>query len=486
MPIERTPVTAVSEVASAGEHFPFGVEYQASLLKLLAQDGSFASAVMPYLQPSYFENEVYGWAFSRMQEYRQQYENVPSLRLVCEYTRSLDVRAREFFRLTLERVLEADLSAEHWLRDTVIDFIKRHMFVMAFHESRAFFNSGNVESSYRSMYQAMDKIFHTQWETIDRSFFFEELPQRMSQRMGADAYADAVPTGIPELDNILAGGLRKGEMGVWIAYPKRGKSTLLVNHGAQAVRRGDFKVLHYVLEGSRKMVENRYDAVFAQEEYSRIKDGSLSLESWQRLQYEYQSYRAKLIIRGLTERWTYSVADLQEEIRELKQRYDWQPDALVVDYGDLLRARESHLHTEVEVQRAAFRDLKTLANRGYALWTASQAQRPKEDLETSTEVLQSRKIADCYDKVRVADFLGTINQTQEERQAKQARLFAELYRDNQAGQVILVYADFARMTIASAGAFSGNLPIGAVAGVAPVVPLGYVRPPNPIQQRAPI
>jgi replicative DNA helicase len=304
--------------------------------------------------------------------------------------------------------------------------------------------------------------------------------------MGADSFTDAVPTGIPELDHILGGGLRKGEMGVWIAYPKRGKSTLLVNHGAQAVRRGDFKVLHYVLEGSRKMVENRYDSVFAQEEYSRIKDGSLTTESWQRLQYEYQSYRQKLIIRGLTERWTYSVADLQEEMRELKQRYNWVPDALVVDYGDLLRARESHLHTEVEVQRSAFRDLKTLANRGYALWTASQAQRPKEDLETSTEILQSRKIADCYDKIRVADFLGTINQTQEERQSKQARLFAELYRDNAAGQVILVYADFARMTIASAGAFSGNLPIGAVAGVAPVVPLGYVKPLNPSQLRAPI
>ena len=486
MPIERTPVTATAGVPAVGDHFPFGVDYQASLLKLLTQDGSFASAVMPHLHPGYFENEVCGWAFARMQEYRARYESMPTLRLLCEYTRSLDARAREFFRLTLERVMEADLSAEGWLRDTVIDFVKRHMFVNAFHESKAFFNAGNVDQSYKAMYQAMDQIFHTQWETIDRSFFFEELPQRMAHRMGADSFTDAVPTGIPELDHILGGGLRKGEMGVWIAYPKRGKSTLLVNHGAQAVRRGDFKVLHYVLEGSRKMVENRYDSVFAQEEYSRIKDGSLTTESWQRLQYEYQSYRQKLIIRGLTERWTYSVADLQEEMRELKQRYNWVPDALVVDYGDLLRAREGHLHTEVEVQRSAFRDLKTLANRGYALWTASQAQRPKEDLETSTEILQSRKIADCYDKIRVADFLGTINQTQEERQSKQARLFAELYRDNAAGQVILVYADFARMTIASAGAFSGNLPIGAVAGVAPVVPLGYVKPLNPSQLRAPI
>lgn len=441
---------------------------------------------MPHLKPGFFENEVHGWAFQRMEEYRVRYEGVPPMRLVIEQTRSLDLRAREFFRLTLERVLEADLSAERWLRDTVTDFIKRHLFVAAFHESRNFFNTGNVAQSYEVMYRAMDRIFHTQWESVDRSFFFEELPQRMAVRMGSDLHSDAVPTGIPELDHVLGGGLKKGELGIWVAYPKRGKSTMLVNLGAQAVRRADARVLHYVLEGSRKMVENRYDAVFAQEEYSRIKDGSLSTEAWQRLQYEYQAYRSKLVIRGLTERWTYSVADLQEEIRELKHRFGWVPDQLVVDYGDLLRAREEHLRTETEVQRAAFRDLKTLANRGYSLWSASQAQRPKDDIEVSTEVLQARKVADCYDKVRVADFLGSINQTQEEREAKQARLFAELYRDNAAGTLILVYADFKKMTIASAHAFGSMAPVGAVAGATPVVPLGYVPPVTPIQMRAPL
>lgn len=485
MPVERTPVPA-STAPAVGDRFPFGVDYQAALLKILAQDGSFASAVMPHLKPEFFENEVYGWAFARMQEYRVKYESVPSLRLVCEQTRALDTRAREFFRLTLERVLEADLSAEAWLRDTVIDFVKRHLFVAAFHESKAFFNAGNVVKSYDSMYQAMDRIFHTQWETVDRCFFFEELPQRMTYRLGSDAHADAMPTGIPELDHVLSGGLKKGELGIWVAYPKRGKSTMLVNLGAQGVRRANMRVLHFVLEGSRKMVENRYDSVFAQEEYWRIKDGSLSTESWQRLQYEYQVYRSKLVIRGLTERWTYSVADLQEEIRELKQRYNWDPDALVVDYGDLLRAREENMRSETEVQRAAFRDLKTLANRGYVLWSASQAQRPKDDIDVSPEILQARRVADCYDKIRVADFIGSINQTQEEREARQARLYAELYRDNAAGQVILVYADFAKMTIASAAAFGSMTPVGAVAGVSPVVPLGYVKPVTPTQMRAPI
>ena len=92
--------------------------------------------------------------------------------------------------------------------------------------------------------------------------------------------------------------------------------------------------------------------------------------------------------------------------------------------------------------------------------------------------MQSRKIADAYAKVRVADFLGTLNQTREERQRHQMRLLAEMYRDNEAGRVILVKADFNKMTISAIRDGSGVLP-------SPVtnIPLGYTVPQ---QRKAPI
>jgi hypothetical protein len=242
---------------------------------------------------------------------------------------------------------------------------------------------------------------------------------------------------------------------------------LLVNHGVQAVRRGDHRVLHAVFEGSRALVANRYDTVFAQAEYRKVKTGNIDQTVFERLQYDYSMYVGRLILRGFTEHWTYSAADIFDEIKELKRVYGWEPDAVIVDYGDLLRGRGTGFRSEFEHQQAAFRDLKSLANRGYAVWTATQAQRPTRDIEADVNVLTSRNVADCYAKIRVADYIGSINQTAEERQKCQMRLHAEMCRDSEAGKTFLVHADFARMTIQSV---RGQ---GDPAEVNQSIPLGY-------------
>ena len=49
----------------------------------------------------------------------------------------------------------------------------------------------------------------------------------------------------------------KGEVGNWLAYPKIGKTTMLIQHGRAATSIGWKKVYHAVFEGSRDLVENR-------------------------------------------------------------------------------------------------------------------------------------------------------------------------------------------------------------------------------------
>jgi len=458
--------------------FPFGVEFQKSLIKLLTRDVGFSSAAIKYLKDSFFENDVLSWAFRFIERYNEKYNAIPSLPLLLDETRNLDPTMREYFQLTLETVVESSLVEEQWLKDKVLDFIKRNIFVDGFRETKELYNQGKVDEAYDFMAVMMDSIYNTAWSPPDREFFFEDFNQRTSLRLAHDAYSDTMPTGIHELDNVLGGGLSLGEMGIWVAYPKRGKSTILVNHGVQAVRRANRNVLHVVLEGSRKMVANRYDTVFAQEEYNTVKYGSFSEETYKRMAFDYQMYSNRLVLRGFTERWDYSAMDIHEEMKELKRLYDWDPELIIVDYGDLLRGRGKGYKNETDMQRAAFRDLKSLANRGYALWTASQARRPDKDIDSTPEILNSRKIAECFDKVRVADFIGSINQTAEERQANQMRLYAELYRDNEAGKVFLVKSDFSRMTIE--GIRDAGEVVHPSSTELVATPLGYSRQTKPV------
>lgn len=425
--------------------FPFGVDFQKSLLLLITKDSNFASLVLKYLKAEYFENEVLAWSYEYIVKYKDKYNAVPNLLVLLEESKNLPLGTRELYQITLEGVRESNLSSEEWIKDQTLDFIKRNIFVDSMRTATTQYNEGSITESYDTMREAMDNVSQTVWEETDREWFFENVNQRMADRLSNDPMYEAIATGIPELDKVLGGGLSIGEVGLWIAFSKRGKTTILTNHGTQAVRRGLKNTLHVVLEGSRQLVANRYDTIFAQEDYSLVKTGQLTNEAYQRIIKEYQMLKRRLVIRGFTERWDYTIEDIWHELKELKRIHDWVPSLIVLDYGDLLNGRGKYGSEEAK-QRAAYQDIKSLAGKGFGIWTAAQAQRPKIDVETDATPLSYKNVADCYAKIQKVDFIGSINQTAEERNIKQARLFAELYRDNEANLIIPVHADFSKMT----------------------------------------
>lgn len=446
-PVDRHPVGQPVNIDAVPGRFPFGTEFQASLFRLLLEDGAFAHAVQEYLEPAYFEAEPLAWAWATCQRYREQYGAMPSLRMLLEQTRALDSRIAPLYTATLLTVGQASLKDEAWLRDQVLEFVRRNVFVRAFRESKDLYNAGKVAEAYDHMMEQMDRIRTTTLEQVDREWVCANLPARQSYRLGADGRGDTITTGLRWLDKILEGGLHLGELGIWIAAPKSGKTTMLVQHGVAGVRSAFKNVLHCVFEGSRRQVVNRYDAAFSEELYAQVKVGDIHDRKYAELLAEYQVLSQKLVVRAFTERWDYSVVDVHEEIRALKREHGWEPQLVIIDYGDLLRGREKHYNSETEKQRAAFRDIKSLANRGYAVWSATQSQRPKPGEENKPGWIRSQNVADCYDKIRVSDFGGSINHTLEERTLKIARLLAEYYRDSEAEQTTVVRADFARMLI---------------------------------------
>jgi hypothetical protein len=282
----------------------------------------------------------------------------------------------------------------------------------------------------------------------DRSFFFEQFDAREFERQTRDRSKTVIPTGFPTLDKILGGGLAIGRFGLWLAHTKGGKSTTLVQHGAAGCIAGA-NVLHMVYEGSRKESEARYDGRFAKFSYNAIDSGNTPRDVAARMREEYAKLQGRLVIRGFTtaeeNSWACSAESIFQELHELKEVYDWDPQLIVVDYADLLTGRDKFYRTENDRQRAAYRDLKTLVNSGYAMWTASQTQRPPEGYELKPEIIRSRQSADNYDKIRVADFVGSINATDLEKEHKVARLYAELARGAAADHIWTVRADFEKM-----------------------------------------
>jgi len=429
------------------EKLKFDDEYQRGLLRLLCEDGHFANEVEPHLEATYFQNDVVSWAWGFAKKFREKYGALPSLHTIRQEVYTLDAKIQPLYHAMLEQVTQTPLRDSQYMRDTVLEFVKRNILVSAFQETRALYNAGKIEECFDHLAARIDKIRTTVWEPDDSTWLCDDLPSRHVRRMCDDYNSNTITTGLEFLDHVLGGGLSKGELGAWIAYAKVGKSTMLINHGLAAVRLQMAKVAHFVFEGSRRQVEDRYEAGFTGELYRVIRQSGLSSEAYQRAHNEYQYLRDRLFIKAFTDRWDYSVLDIHEALMELERRYGWKPDLVIVDYGDLLTGRDQRYNSETEKQKAAWRDLKSLANRGYAVWSAAQARRPEKGAEDRPHWLYSREIADCYEKVRVCDFLGSLNATNIERSQKVLRVLAELYRDNSANVMRVVRADFDRMLI---------------------------------------
>lgn len=460
--------------------FPFDVTFQMTLIRLLVEDDGFSTTMGRHVKPFYFENQVLAWAWSYCQRYEEQYGSTPGFHVILHQVGQMDPGLQPMYAATIDQCRQANLQDIQWLKDNVLDFVKRNIFVRTFHECRQLYNTGHTDKCYDTMMEQMEELHRTTWEMRDRSFFYGDLDMRNQTRQSHDIEEDSIPTGFPWLDHILDGGLSKGEVGNWLAYPKKGKTTMLIQHGRAATSIGWRKAFHAVLEGSRQLVENRYDASYMDEFYNRVKRGNIDAQKYESARRQYELMRTLLVVEGFTDRWDYTIKDIYASLKELRIAHGWVPDLIVIDYGDLLNGRHAPYKSGLENGTDAFRDIKSLANRGYGIWTASQAQRPEKGQEDKAHLLRTRQIAGVYEKVRICDFLGTLNQDPAEKRKGVMRLYAEMYRDNEADQVLPVAADLAKMMIKQQeGLQSPSEPD------APVDPKrGYG--PGPRQRKAPV
>ena len=443
--------------------FPFDSEFQRKIVKLSLMDDGFCSQALKHLEPAMFESDALQWAWQVIQRERRD-QRSPTLMVLKDRLRDVQQVLQPRYS-ALVQMLESDLMREDgYIRHRLAEFVQRNMFVAAFGDARRLYNIGKVEEAIKLMMTESRKAQQVTFERPDRSWFFSELQdrQRIRRRQREREWEYTFPTGILITDQVLDGGLSRGELGTWIADSKGGKS-LFLNHLAIYTARGLMqKTLFCVFEGSRLQTENRLDTLASKLLYSNVKRGEIDPEIFEQLQEEYRELEGLLVVRGFTDRWNYTVGDIRAELDDLKSQHGWVPVMIIADYGDLLRSQEKGSKSEEQHQRDAFSDAKALTTQddGYGMWTASQARRPwdqagkkgkdeaKHHLVWGRPVLRARDVADSYNKIRRSDFIGSINQDPDERKKGEARLYHEMYRDNAAHRICRIKQDLNSMVFA--------------------------------------
>lgn len=423
--------------------FNFGASFQNEMLALMLTDLSFcgkASKAVPFER---LHSEAHKWLFNFISKKFELSGIVPTYVEVEDGLKFMDRSKRRLFQGFSKAIFDTKVKNPAFIKEELEKYAKKSFFVSMFEEAQVRWNSKKHDDAYNFVMGGINDLFGINFKdelAIDVGKF-EELRQQYIWEKSHGL--KKIPTNIDFLDEVFSGGLEKGELGILLAEPKKGKSIGLIHFGAMALMMRTARVAHFALEGTTEQTIMRYQSRLSRIPYNRLKLDDLTEEEEKTLVKVSKKYMGNLSLIPMNAHWSYTVLDVEAKIKEL-ERQGMKPDLVVVDYGDLLKPHE-RIEELRHQQTAVFRHLKQLAMmHKVAVWTASQAVRPKDDPEKEY-LLRAKDVAENFEKVRIADFIATLNQTPLEKEMGILRFHLDLYRDNDASKTIRMITDFSRM-----------------------------------------
>jgi replicative DNA helicase len=202
-----------------------------------------------------------------------------------------------------------------------------------------------------------------------------ELLPGFLEALEAGEDVPAVRTGTADMDRLLSGGLRPGELVTFGARPGVGKSVFLLGAAVQAAVRDNKPVVFWSLEMSRAEILQRIIANLAAIPLNRLREHALGDDEWDRIRKVYRAITDAPL--HIDDRPYLKLPDLRGELRRMRHR--GKPAALaVLDYLQLMTAEHKSENRQTEVAELA-RGLKLMAKEfEIPIIAASQLNRASE------------------------------------------------------------------------------------------------------------
>lgn len=221
---------------------------------------------------------------------------------------------------------------------------------------------------------------------------------------------DRLKTTFTQVDKAFGGGMKRGELAVFMGPSNRGKTQVLINMGRGFLIDGH-NVLHLSLEMSEDIVARRYLCSMNNmrmrelEGLSKLKDIAKQLN-------EMTVYTDKNLRIKHTDANSFTVDDLESYLARLKE-VGFNTDVLILDYADLLKASGKHAEERHKLNEI-YLALRRLGNQlGIAVVTVSQTNKVGELVDHDTDgtvsyipkPLSLAHVGEDWRKTHTADYI---------------------------------------------------------------------------------
>lgn len=426
---------------------------QENILVALCFDKDYCRIIRSAVKPQLFESKMFREVAGHAMDFLDQFgepiaEHLPDY--LEDVLKGEDSRKADMYERLLKQLFASQAAVNgQYVVSQLTKFVRAQHMKSAVSEAAEALLNGEVDKAEIAFHKALK----AQVVTFDAGVRFHD-PVEATAFMESDE--KPYLTGIDALDKYGVGPARKTLMLV-IAPTNRGKTWWMIHLGKHLIQQG-LCVVHITLEMSAKKCAGRYaqsffslnkrqglarvprlmknaDGGVVDIEFDQLEVPSLQDDGAQALIAKkvknYFSSKPPLIIKEFPTR-ALSMTALEGYLDNLERFEKIVPDAVILDYVDLMEVDSKQLRESIGNLTAGFRGLCVARN--MCGITASQTNRGG----INAKVIDETDLSEDISKGFTCDVSVTYNQTQAEHALQIARLYCNKNRDEEAKMMALV------------------------------------------------
>ncbi len=438
-------------MAKDEEKYILNEEFLNELLRMCMRRKEVMDSCIKYLKYHYISSEPHKEIFSAIKNHYINNSELPSHGTISQTIQSsLGKKAGVTLEVLAEIKNTKVVNVTDLLKKLEI-FIKDSMSVEFFNEFGEKYKAGDRDGARVLMTKMADKL--STFSILKDSNVIEKVFDNFENRHELRKFEDdnygqfhtKVPFSIDDLDELTGGGIDATDTFCFITRSGVGKTKFLRHVGVGAVRRG-INVLHIQAEGSKKSCLNGYDATWTACLLTDVKKGSIPLEKYSELQKVVTSMRSKgsdIYVHAFEKFGMAGMNDVRSISIEMLKQVD-SIGLILCDYLELFDPNDGivyRINDERFRRLAVANKMKNLAvELDSRLGTCTQANNIPPKLLVDPEFVITRdNVSECKGLVNPFSFFFSGNQTPDEYQAGEMRIYVDKFREYKADKTFRIY-----------------------------------------------
>lgn len=386
-----------------------GMSFQQSLIKAIIEDKKYGETIIDVLDSKFFDNNSFRFIMENIKELYKLYNKIPDYNTIAQKIMSENGNnSSSKVHIDTLDIIKNNNQDSDFVKDRALNFCKQQNLKKELKTVQSIIENGEFEE-YKKIEQIVQKALQVGISGDDATDVFHDMGSALEKD-----HRHAIPTGIVGIDNLLKGGLGRGELGVVLAPTGTGKTTLLTKFANTAFNY-NYNVLQIFFEDNPSNIKRKHYTIWTgvapddqvqnpNEIIEKVKQAQSKSKGGIRL--------LKLPSDSIT------ISEIKSKIRKMVSD-GFKVDLLVLDYVDCISPEKSALGDEWKGEGSIMRALEAMSSEfDIAVWTATQGNRGS----ISSEVVTADQMGGSIKKAQIGHIIISIAKTLEQKEHNLATL----------------------------------------------------------------